>query len=82
MQVAALYDVHGNPPALDAVLGDERLADVDPIVLSGDVAAGPRGRPTTVELKVDGLGPYDLVRWLLEPVAAEEPTEYFESRGA
>src|SRR3954451_18729601 len=41
MQVAALYDVHGNLPALEAVLGDPRLSDVDLIVSGGDLVAGP-----------------------------------------
>jgi putative phosphoesterase len=41
MRVAALYDVLGNLPALEAVLADERLADVDVVVSGGDVAAGP-----------------------------------------
>jgi predicted phosphodiesterase len=39
MRVAALYDVHGNLAALDAVLA-EIPDDVD-IVVGGDVAAGP-----------------------------------------
>ena len=29
MRVAALYDVHGNLPALEAVLADPRLAAAD-----------------------------------------------------
>src|SRR3954454_21600207 len=41
MKVAALYDVHGNLPALEAVLADPRLADVDLIVGGGDLIAGP-----------------------------------------
>ncbi len=41
MRVAALYDVHGNLPALEAVLADSRLAGADLIVSGGDVAAGP-----------------------------------------
>ena len=41
MRVAALYDVHGNLAALDAVLRDARLAKVDLVVSGGDVAAGP-----------------------------------------
>lgn len=40
-RVAALYDVHGNLPALEAVLADVRTADVDGIVFGGDLAAGP-----------------------------------------
>jgi len=40
VQVAALYDVHGNLPALDAVLADPRLATADLIVCGGDLVAG------------------------------------------
>jgi len=39
--VAALYDVHGNLPALDAVLADEAFARADAVLVGGDVAAGP-----------------------------------------
>ena len=41
MKVAALYDIHGNLPALDAVLRDVREAAVDQIVVGGDVVLGP-----------------------------------------
>ncbi len=41
MRIAALYDIHGNLPALEAVLHAARGADVDKIVLGGDIAAGP-----------------------------------------
>ena len=37
MRVAALYDIHGNLPALEAVLEDVRRAGVDLIVVGGDV---------------------------------------------
>jgi predicted phosphodiesterase len=40
-RVAALYDIHGNLPALDAVLEAVRQADVDEIVVGGDVVPGP-----------------------------------------
>jgi predicted phosphodiesterase len=39
--VAALYDVHGNLPALEAVLADPLFADADAVVVGGDVASGP-----------------------------------------
>jgi predicted phosphodiesterase len=39
--VAAVYDVHGNMPALDAVLADSAFARADAVVVGGDVAAGP-----------------------------------------
>ena len=39
--VAALYDVHGNLPALEAVLADVAFARADAVVVGGDVASGP-----------------------------------------
>ncbi|MGH3073262.1 MAG: metallophosphoesterase family protein [Gaiellaceae bacterium] len=41
MRVAALCDVHGNLPALEAVLAEVASLDVDAIVCGGDVVAGP-----------------------------------------
>jgi predicted phosphodiesterase len=41
LRVAALYDVHGNLPALEAVLADMRGAGVEAVVLGGDDLAGP-----------------------------------------
>ncbi len=40
-RVAALYDIHGNLPALDAVLRDVRAERVDAVVIGGDVLPGP-----------------------------------------
>ena len=39
MRVAALYDIHGNLPALEAVLKAIRHADVDHVVVGGDAVA-------------------------------------------
>jgi putative phosphoesterase len=41
MRVAVLCDIHGNLPALLAVLSEVRQAGVDLVVFGGDVAAGP-----------------------------------------
>lgn len=41
MRVAALYDIHGNLPALEAVLQGVHRAEVDLIVVGGDVFPGP-----------------------------------------
>ena len=49
-RVAALYDVHGNLPALEAVLEDVRRAGVDEIVVGGDVVPGPMPRETLARL--------------------------------
>jgi predicted phosphodiesterase len=46
MRVAALYDIHGNLPALEAVLQEIREAKVDQIVVGGDVVPGPMPRET------------------------------------
>src|SRR5919112_4731310 len=40
-RVAAIYDVHGNLPALEAVLADLQSVNADLIVVGGDVVAGP-----------------------------------------
>jgi len=58
MRVAALYDIHGNLPALEAVLADVHEAGVDRIVIGGDVLPGPMPREsleclTTLRTPVD-----------------------------
>ena len=44
MRVAAIYDIHGNLPALEAVLQDIRRVGVDRVVVGGDVVPGPMCR--------------------------------------
>lgn len=46
MQVAALYDIHGNLPALEALLRDVHRENVDLVVVGGDVFPGPMPRET------------------------------------
>jgi putative phosphoesterase len=46
MRVAALYDIHGNLPALEAVLQEIRQAGVDQVVVGGDVVPGPMPHET------------------------------------
>jgi putative phosphoesterase len=41
MKIAALYDIHGNLPALEAVLADVRSEGVDEVIVGGDVIPGP-----------------------------------------
>jgi predicted phosphodiesterase len=41
VRVAALYDIHGNLPALEAVLAEVEQEGVDLIVGGGDVVTGP-----------------------------------------
>lgn len=54
MRIAALYDIHGNLPALEAVLEEIRLAQVDRVIVGGDVIPGPMPRKTLAS--VLGLG--------------------------
>src|SRR5919108_4432300 len=60
MKVLALYDVHGNLDALDAVLADPRAADPDLIVIGGDAVPGPFARATLN--RIDALP--SPVRWV------------------
>lgn len=54
-RVAALYDVHANLPALEAVLADVASADVDAIVFGGDLVAGPLPAQTLARVRaLDG----------------------------
>jgi putative phosphoesterase len=50
MRVAALYDIHGNLPALEAVLDEVRRIGVDRIVVGGDVLPGPMPSETLTRL--------------------------------
>jgi hypothetical protein len=52
VRVAALYDVHGNLPALEAVLAE--VPDDAAIVSGGDVFSGPMPAETLARLR--GLG--------------------------
>jgi putative phosphoesterase len=49
LKLAALYDVHGNVPALEAVLDEVEREGVDRTLFGGDIASGPLPRET-VEL--------------------------------
>lgn len=53
-RVAALYDIHGNLPALRAVLTELEREPIDRIVIGGDVANGPLPVET-----LDALGRLD-----------------------
>ena len=51
MRVLALYDIHGNVDALDAVLADPHAADADVVLVGGDAVPGPFGRETLDRLE-------------------------------
>jgi putative phosphoesterase len=59
VRVAAISDIHGNLPALEAVLADLEREDVDAIVVVGDTISGPW--PVQAFDVVAGLGA-DVVR--------------------
>ena len=54
VRVAALYDIHANVPALDAVLVEVERAGVDRIVVGGDVVPGPLPVATIERLRALG----------------------------
>jgi predicted phosphodiesterase len=54
VRVAALYDVHGNLPALAAVLAEVDALGADAIVVGGDVASGPMPVETLDALRATG----------------------------
>jgi predicted phosphodiesterase len=70
VRVAVLADVHGNLPALEAVLAEVEAAGVDAIVLNGDLADGPM--PAETVDRLDELGERAIWvggngdRWLVE----------------
>jgi predicted phosphodiesterase len=58
MPVACLYDVHGNLPALEAVLEEVLRSEADHIVVGGDLVPGPFPREcfdllTSVDLPIE-----------------------------
>jgi putative phosphoesterase len=91
VRVAALYDIHGNLPALDAVLGE---VDADVIVVGGDFALGPWPAETVERLRsldgdvrfIRGNADRELVQEepglapaeLMEPVRAQLSAEQLE----
>ncbi|MCW2923470.1 MAG: metallophosphoesterase [Thermoleophilia bacterium] len=60
MKLLALYDIHANVDALEAVLADPRAADVDVVLVGGDAVPGPFAGAT-----LDRLGGLDVpVHWI------------------
>jgi predicted phosphodiesterase len=54
VRVAALYDIHANLPALDAVLREVEAAEPDRIVIGGDAATGAMNSETLDVLRALG----------------------------
>ena len=71
-RVAVLSDIHGNLPALEAVLGEVEAAGADLIVLNGDMVDGPFPRETLDRLNALGDRALRLRgngdRWLIEAI--------------
>jgi predicted phosphodiesterase len=75
MRVAALYDIHGNVPALESALADVASASVEAILIGGDVAEGPQPAET-----LDLLESVDIpLRWL-RGNCDREPSEWVTER--
>jgi predicted phosphodiesterase len=72
MRIATLCDIHGNLPALDAVLREVDAAGADRVVLLGDIALGPMPGPTLDRLA--GLG--DRAIWVHGNCEREMVTAY------
>jgi len=87
MRVAALFDVHGNLPALEAVLAEPDVASADLVLSGGDVVPGPFPRECLAALDalgerlvaVHGNGERNVVacegeeaRWCAERLSAEQ----------
>jgi len=77
MPTAALADIHGNLPALEAVLADPRLAAADRIVVLGDVVTGTFPAETLDRLTAL-TGPVLFLRGNADRLALEDPGEWYE----
>jgi predicted phosphodiesterase len=86
MRVAAIYDVHGNLPALEAVLEDVRREGAELLVVGGDLVPGPMPRETlTLLLGLDipvrfirGNGEADALAEMSGAGATRVPEQYRE----
>ncbi|MEO9060177.1 MAG: metallophosphoesterase family protein, partial [Ktedonobacteraceae bacterium] len=54
MKIAAIYDIHGNLPALEAVLKEVEQAQPDRIMVGGDIVSGPMPKETLERLLAFG----------------------------
>jgi putative phosphoesterase len=83
--LAAISDIHGNLPALEAVLAELEQEQPDEIVCLGDVAGGPEPVETVARIRETGcavvMGNWDT--WALEgfPPAPAGPMRKFIEQG-
>jgi predicted phosphodiesterase len=78
MRVAAIYDIHGNLPALEIVVQEIRQGEVGLIIVGGDVVPGPLPRDTLACLLNIGI-PVQFIYGngevaVLEQMAGREPS--------
>ncbi len=86
MRVAAIYDIHGNLPALEAVLQEIRQANVDRIIVGGDVLPGPMASETLAALLdldtpmqfISGNGDRVVLEQMRGRESSEVPEQYRE----
>lgn len=85
MLLSVTSDIHGNLPALDAVLAELENENVDQLVCLGDVALGPQPAETLARVRALGcpvvMGNWDA--WALEgfPGAQGDPWSRFIEQG-
>lgn len=85
MRIAAISDIHGNLPALEAVLADIARRGADAVVALGDLLAGPLWpRETADRLIALGCpalrGNHERQTWLCEERRGEPSDQFtFES---
>ncbi len=87
MRVAALYDIHGNLPALEAVLREIDRIGVDRIVIGGDVVPGPMPSETILFLRdleipisfIQGNGDRETLAWRRGEESSVTPEPYRET---
>jgi len=80
VRVAALYDVHGNLPALEAVLAEVEEEAPDVVLVGGDVSAGPFPAESLELLRslgdravwIRGNGDRELEGWCAEQLSDEQ----------
>jgi predicted phosphodiesterase len=76
MPTAALADIHGNRPALEAVLADPRLLAADRIVVLGDVVTGTVPAETLDRLTAMP-GRVLFLRGNADRLALDDPAEWY-----
>lgn len=71
MRITALYDIHGNLPALEAVLVEVLRSSVDRVVVGGDIVPGPMWREVLERLLSLDL-PVDFIQGNCEVAVLDE----------